>query len=72
MPLYHRRMTDNRPKFLSRQEAAAQLGVSLVVVDRLIATGVLARYRLAGRWVRVLAGEVDVLADFPREWLARC
>jgi len=59
-------------QFLSRQEAAQRLGVDLVVVDRLIATGVLARYRIAGRWVRVRADEVALLLDFPREWLRRC
>lgn len=61
-----------RPKFLSRQEAAEALDVSLDTIDRLLATCVLTRYRIAGRWVRVLADEVDLLADFPREWLERC
>lgn len=60
------------PKFLSRQEAADLLGVDLATVDRLIETGVLSRYRIAGRWIRVLTGEVAELKDFPREWLRRC
>lgn len=61
-----------RPQFLSRQEAAAALKVDLAVVDRLIATGVLTRYRIRDRWIRVRADEVAVLADFPVEWLRRC
>jgi excisionase family DNA binding protein len=59
-------------RFLSRQEAAAQLGVPVETIDRLIAHGVLARYRIAGRWVRVEAGQVAELADLPREYLMRC
>lgn len=59
-------------RYLSRQEAAAELGVDVAVVDRLIATGVLTRYRIRGRWVRVEAGEVEDLTDFPRPWLERC
>lgn len=60
------------PKFLSRQEAAEVLGTDLATVDRLIETGVLARYRIRGRWIRVLTGEVVPLLDLPREWLERC
>lgn len=63
---------DNSQRFLSRQEAAERLGIDLAVVDRLIATGVLTRYRIAGRWVRVRVDEVVLLTDFPREWLRRC
>jgi hypothetical protein len=63
-------MTDDR--FLSRQEAAIKLGVAVAVVDRLIATGLLLRYRVAGRWVRVEAGQVAELATLPREYLLRC
>lgn len=63
---------DNSQRFLSKQEAAMQLGLDVVDVDRLIATGVLTRYRIRGRWVRVLAAEVALLADMPREWLRRC
>lgn len=64
-------MTDNSdtPKFLSRQEAAAALGVDLVTVDRLISTGALARYRIRDRYVRVLRSQVDELAQLPSQWL---
>lgn len=65
-------MTSNSPVYLSRQEAAAVLGVDLATVDRLIATGVLDRYRLRERYIRVLADQVHALADLPREWLRRC
>lgn len=58
--------------FLSRQEAADRLRVDLATIDRLIATGVLDRYRIRGRWIRVEAGQVAELADLPREWLRRC
>ena len=68
--LYHGRVTDTR--FLSRQEAAAALGVDVAVVDRLIAAGVLARYRVAGRWVRVRADEVAELATLPTLYLIKC
>lgn len=63
---------DSGPAYLSRQEAALRLGVSVAVVDRLIATGALDRYRVAGRWVRVSAGQVAELAALPRAWLIRC
>lgn len=63
-------MTDTR--YLSRQEAAAVLGVSIAVVDRLIAHGLLDRYRIAGRWVRVEARQVAELAKLPREYLLKC
>lgn len=72
--LYHGRVNESSvtPKFLSRQEAAGRLKVDVAVVDRLIETGVLARYRIRGRWVRVLGREVEELAHFPAEWLRRC
>lgn len=57
---------------MSRQEAAAALGVDVAVVDRLIAHGVLTRYRVAGRWVRVEARQVAELATLPREYLLKC
>jgi excisionase family DNA binding protein len=60
------------PKYLSRQEAAEVLGVPLDVVDRLIERGALDRYRLRGRYVRVLTHQVVALCDLPREWLMRC
>lgn len=60
------------PKFLSRQEAAEVLKTDLTTIDRLIATGVLDRYRIRGRWIRVLTGQVLELSELPREWLTRC
>lgn len=56
-------------QYVSRQEAAEQLGVDLTVVDRLIATGVLPRYRLRGRYVRVRQDDVDELKTLPTEFL---
>jgi excisionase family DNA binding protein len=66
-------MTENTPapKWLSRQEAAALLGLRLADVDHLIHTGLLARYRIRDRYVRVLRAEVDELAQLPRDWLQR-
>lgn len=49
--------------FMSRQEAAAALRVAVTVIDALIRTGLLARYRTAGRYVRVLRSQVDELKD---------
>lgn len=73
MQLYHVGMTDDAaPQFLSRQEAADVLGVTVDVVDRLIAHGVLDRYRIRERYVRVRTGQVTELATLPREWLLRC
>lgn len=63
---------DYVPKFLSRQEAAEVLGTDVAVIDRLITTGVLDRYRIRERWIRVLTGQVLELAQLPREWLSRC
>lgn len=60
------------PEWLSRQEAAAVLGVGLDTVDRLISTGVLARYRIRGRYVRVKADQVWDLTGLPVDWLKRC
>lgn len=60
------------PKYLSRQEAADVLGVDLAVVDRLISHGLLDRYRIRERYVRVLTGQVVALTDLPRDWLLRC
>ena len=65
-------MTSDTPKYLSRQEAAAVLGVDVATVDRLISTGVLDRYRLRGLYIRVQARQVAELAGLPREWLSRC
>lgn len=63
-------MTEHQ--YLSRQEAALILDVPVATVDRLIATGLLDRYRLRERYVRVREGQVRTLADLPREWLLRC
>lgn len=60
------------PQWLSRQEAAALLGVSVDTVDRLIRTGVLDRYRLRGRYIRVRGEQVSGLLTLPRDWLERC
>lgn len=65
-------MTTNSPTYVSRQEAATILGVDLATVDRLIATGVLDRYRLRDRYIRVRADQVAELIGLPREWLTRC
>lgn len=62
----------HQPKFLSRQEAAGILATDLATVDRLIATGVLDRYRIRERWVRVLTEQVLELRELPPEWLSRC
>lgn len=61
-----------QPKFVSRQEAAEILATDLATVDRLIATGVLDRYRIRERWVRVLTTQVMELRELPPEWLSRC
>lgn len=71
MQLYHGGMT-TQPEFLSRQEAAAALGVPLEAVDRLIRRGLLDRYRIRDRYVRVKTGQVAELAALPRDWLLRC
>lgn len=58
-------------EFLSRQEAAVALRVPVPVIDALIRTGLLARYRTAGRYVRVLRSQVDELRDVDPETLRR-
>ena len=62
---------DYVPEYLSRQEAAEVLHTTVPVVDRLIATGVLPRYRLHGRYIRLKTEDVLQLQDVPVEWLAR-
>lgn len=47
---------------MSRQEAAVALGVALADVDRFISVGLLDRYRVRGRYIRVLRAQVDDLA----------
>lgn len=48
------------------------LGVPVATVDRMIATGLLPRYRIRERYVRVALRDVEPLLDVPREWLLRC
>jgi hypothetical protein len=62
-------MTVTTDRFISRQEAAVALAVTVADIDRLIAVGLLARYRLRGLYVRVLRAQVDELASVPVEWL---
>ena len=62
-------MTVTTNRFISRQEAAILLRVSVADIDRFIAVGLLARYRLRGIYVRVLRAQVDDLASVPVEWL---
>lgn len=65
-------MAKNSEGFMSVQEAAAVLGVPDSVVHRMIRHGLLDRYRLRERYVRVKTGDVLAFLDVPREWLARC
>lgn len=58
--LYHDGMTQHQ--YMSRQEAAVALGVALADVDRFISVGLLDRYRVRGRYIRVLRAQVDDLA----------
>lgn len=60
-------MTHN--PYMSRQEAALALRVTVTVVDRLISVGLLDRYRLRGRYVRVLRPQVAELAALDPELL---
>lgn len=57
----------NRNEWLSRQEAAVVLSVDLPEIDRYISLGLLDRYRLRGRYVRVLRAQVDELATVAPE-----
>lgn len=59
-------------QWMSRQEVAAELGLTLPQVDRLIDTGLLPRYRLRERYIRVRREDVEPLLDVPKEWLLRC
>ena len=59
-------------EYISKQEAAILLGVPVAAVDRLIDTGLLDRYRIREKYVRVKAGQVAELAHLPREWLLGC
>ncbi|QBZ73539.1 helix-turn-helix DNA-binding protein [Streptomyces phage Mischief19] len=57
---------------MSRQVAAAELGVDVETVDRMCAEGLLDRHVLRGRYVRVPASQVAELVGLPPEWLRRC
>lgn len=48
------------------------LGLTVPEVDRLIATGLLPRYRLRERYVRVRREDAQELLDVPKAWLLRC
>ena len=69
MCCHHATLSIMRMQYITRQEAADQLDVSLAVIDRLIATGVLPRYRLRERYVRVRQADVDELKTLLREFL---
>jgi excisionase family DNA binding protein len=56
-------------QYITRQEAGEQLGVPVTVIDRLITTGALPRYRLRERYVRVRQADVDELKELPHEFL---
>lgn len=49
-------------QYMSRQEAARILGVADTDIDRLINIGLLDRYRIRERYVRVRRAQVDELA----------
>lgn len=57
---------------MSRQVAAAELGVDVEAVDRMCREGLLDRHVLRGRYVRVPASQVRELVGVPAEWLRRC
>lgn len=59
-------------QYLSRQEAATLLNVPVTTIDRMIGQGLLPRYRIRERYVRVRLRDVEPLLDVPREWLLRC
>lgn len=63
---------DYVPEYLSRQEVAEVLHTTVTVVDRLIATGVLPRYRLRDRYIRIKTEDAMQLHGVPVDWLARC
>lgn len=65
-------MTANRETYLSVSEAAYVLGVEESTVHRMIRHGLLPRYRLRERYIRVRTADVEELRSVPREWLMRC
>jgi excisionase family DNA binding protein len=52
----------SRVEFVSRQEAAITLRCTVPDIDRYIALGLLPRYRVRGRYVRVRRADVAELA----------
>jgi excisionase family DNA binding protein len=54
------------PQFLSRSEAAIQIGMTTQFIDRLLVRGVLNTYRF-GRRVRLQRGEFDAWVKARRE-----
>lgn len=48
------------------------LHLPVAAVDRLIATGMLPRYRIRDRYIRVRLRDVQALLDVPQDWLLRC
>ena len=56
-------------QYMSRQEAAVALGVSVGDVDRFIAIGLLDRYRIRERYVRLRRDQVIELASVDRAFL---
>lgn len=56
-------------QYMSRQEAAVFLGLALDDVDRLISVGLLSRWRIRDRYIRVLRSEVNELAALDPELL---
>jgi excisionase family DNA binding protein len=54
------------PQFLSRQQAAAEIGMTTQFIDRLLARGVLSRYNF-GRAIRLARGEFDAWVEARRE-----
>lgn len=59
-------------RFISLQEAAALLGDSLTDVQRYVSTGLLDRYRVRDRYIRVRASQVAELATVPPEVRRTC
>jgi hypothetical protein len=56
-------------QWLSRQEAALILDIDVADVDHLISCGLLDRYRLRDRYVRLRRDQVDQLATVDRAFL---
>lgn len=54
---------------MSRQEAAQTLGVTVADVDRFISVGLLDRWRIRGRYVRLRRDQVAELATVDPSFL---